>query len=467
VSIKLPAGLAWRLFWVGLVQLALLVMAAAGVSLLVARYWTRWDMQVVVERVEPTFTRPSELAKRLREIRAAGGPEVTVYDDARGLLGSNVEPPLTLPDWAKGGLPPPHPRPKGPPPTAVDQLGRLLIGRDPRPQNRRPEMYGHLALDGHEGMIVVRRVETSPGAWPLLFTLFSGLLVVGVGAFLTARLTVRPLKALTRAASKFGAGDLGARTSLKRSDEIGEVARAFDDMASRIQALVRVEKELMANVAHELRTPLSRIRVALEIAAEGDAAEARASLSEIAVDLAELEQLVSDVLTTTSLELSGDKKARSGLPLSLASVSARQVAEEAASRFRARFPSRTLTTSFEAELPELEADATLLRRALDNLLENAHKYSPTAAEAVRFAASRVGERVGFQIADSGVGIAADDLARVFNPFFRAERSRTRAAGGVGLGLTLAKQIVEAHGGTLELVSSLGEGTTASVLLPVT
>jgi len=464
VSIKAPSGLAWRLFWVGLAQLGLLVVAALFVSLLSARFWTRWDMGAILDRVEPSLLRPSELADKLKDVRDAGGPWVSVYDEGRTLLASNVEPPLVLPDWSKGP-PPPRLRDKGPPPTSVEQLGRLLIGRDPRPQLRRPDIYWRLGSDGRNGTVVMRRVETGPGVWPLLLTLGSGFLVLGLGALLTARLTVRPLKVLSRAASKFGAGDLGARTAIKRNDEIGEVARAFDDMAARIQRLVRTEKELMANVAHELRTPLSRIRVALELAAEGDAEEAQSSLSEIAVDLAELERLVSDVLTTTSLELSGDQAARHGLPLSLAQVSARQIAEDAAGRFRARYPARKLATRFESELPGLAADATLLRRALDNLLENAHKYSPGGAEEICFAAARVGGSVCFEIKDTGVGIDAADLPRVFTPFFRAERSRTRSAGGVGLGLTLAKQIVEAHGGILALSSAPGEGTTANVLLP--
>ena len=463
MSLKKPTGLAWRLFGVGLAQLALLVVAALGVSLLVARYWTRWDMGAVIERVEPLLNHPAELAQKVNEIRAAGGPEVSVYDDARTLLATNVEPPLSMPDWSKG--PPPKGHPKGPPPTSVDQLGRLLFGKDPRPAMRRPDMFGRMGNEGREGTLVMRRQDAGPGAWPLLFTLSFAFVVVGLGALVTARLTVRPLRRLAGAASKFGQGDLAARTELRRSDEIGEVARAFDDMAARIQALVRVEKELMANVAHERRTPLSRIRVAGESAEEGDAETARASLGEIAVDLTELEQLVNDVLTTTSLELSGDRTARAGLPLKLAAVSAQQVADDAAQRFRARFPGRTLATRIEPGLPTLEADATLLRRALDNLLENAHKYSPNAGSAVHFSASSGAGSTCFEVRDRGVGIDAEDLTRVFSPFFRAERSRTRAAGGVGLGLTLAKQIVEAHGGTLQLESALGEGTTASVLLP--
>lgn len=455
----------WRLFWVGLSQLGFLIVAALCVSLLSARFWTRWDMGAILDRVEPVLTRPPELRDRVREVRDAGGPEVSIYAEDRTLLASNVEPPLVLPDWSKG-LPPPRPRQKGPPPTSVEQLARLLIGRDPRPQLRRPDMYWRLGADGRAGTLVMRRTESGPGAWPLLLTLVSGFLVVGLGALLTARLTVRPLKRLSRAASRFGSGDLGARAALVRQDEIGEVGRAFDEMAARIQALVRAEKELMANVAHELRTPLSRIRVALELAAEGDAAEARSSLSEIAVDLAELERLVNDVLTTTSLELSsGHGAARMGLPLSLSHVSARQVAEDAASRFRARFPTRSLDVQLGSELPGLEADATLLRRALDNLLENAHKYSPGAAEEIHFAAVSDEDGVTFEVADHGIGIDASDLTRVFAPFFRSERSRTRSAGGVGLGLTLAKQIVEAHGGTLALSSKPGHGTTVSVRLP--
>ena len=104
-------------------------------------------------------------------------------------------------------------------------------------------------------------------------------------------------------AVSLGQGDLRVRSELERNDELGEVARAFDEMAERIQKLLQAEKELLANVAHELRTPLARIRVALEIAGEGDAETARVSLAEIAVDLAELEALINDVLTAARFEL--------------------------------------------------------------------------------------------------------------------------------------------------------------------
>src|SRR6202000_3073687 len=120
---------------------------------------------------------------------------------------------------------------------------------------------------------------------------------------------------LSRMATSLGKGDLSARSELTRSDEVGDVARAFDEMAERIQKLLQTEKELLANVAHELRTPLARIRVALEIASEGDAETARLSLSEIAVDLAELESLVDDVLTAARFELTESTSTGASLPL--------------------------------------------------------------------------------------------------------------------------------------------------------
>jgi len=115
-------------------------------------------------------------------------------------------------------------------------------------------------------------------------------------------------------------------------------------------------------------------------------------------------------------------------------------------------------------VPDVEGDAVLLRRALDNLLDNARKYSPPHG-VLRLRAAAQDGAVAIDVLDSGDGIAPEDLARLFTPFFRADRSRTRATGGVGLGLTLARRIVEAHGGTLTADSTVGVGTTMTVTLP--
>jgi len=302
-----------------------------------------------------------------------------------------------------------------------------------------------------------------PGPWRPLATFFaSGVLIVGVGTVLGWRWTARPLAELSAAARALGAGNLKVRARLARSDELGELGQRFDEMAERIEGLVLTQQELLANVSHELRTPLARIRVALDIASEGDARAARGSLEEIAVDLGELEGMIDDILTTTRMGLQSGAH-RTGFPLRRRQVAPGSIAQQASERFRARYPERELIVRVADALPELLVDATLFRRVIDNLLDNAHKYSPGESPITLGVANAAGAAVVvFEVADQGMGISEGDLPRVFEPFFRAERSRSRGTGGVGLGLTLAKRIVEAHGGRIALDSGSGRGTRARV-----
>jgi signal transduction histidine kinase len=290
------------------------------------------------------------------------------------------------------------------------------------------------------------------------------LLGVGVAAVVLGGSIARPLDRLARTAHALGSGDLAARTGLARKDELGAVARAFDDMAERMVLLLRGQTELIANVAHELRTPLARIRVALDLAAEGDADVARESLAEIGEDLAELEALVSDVLASARMDLAGNTASGAEPPLRRTTLDVASVVGQAAERLRHLHPGRTVAVEVGPDVPAVEGDPVLLRRAVDNLLDNARKYSSPGAE-IRVTASRRGDDAQIEIVDRGDGIAAEDLARLFTPFFRADRSRARATGGVGLGLALAKRIVEAHGGTLVARSAPGAGTTMTIALP--
>jgi signal transduction histidine kinase len=291
------------------------------------------------------------------------------------------------------------------------------------------------------------------------------LVLVGVSAVLTASWFGPPLAKLSQAARDLGAGNLAARANLRRNDELGEVAVAFDEMAERVAQVVQSQRELLANVSHELRTPLARIRVALDLAAEGDAQEAASSLREIAGDLGELERLVADVLTTARLALSSETASPLQPPLRSERIDARQLLEQAVARFRATHPDRELTLEFSTPDAPLDADLMLLRRAIDNLLDNAAKHSETRA-AVALAAAIDDGRLRIEIRDQGTGIPAADLKRLFTPFFRADRSRTRQTGGLGLGLVLARRIVEAHRGSLEVESFPGRGTVARILVPL-
>ena len=310
------------------------------------------------------------------------------------------------------------------------------------------------------GAVFSHRVRSGlhPALLHLTLVFASLLLLLTLVSIPLVRQITSPLEMLNRAVVRFGRGELGARAGLQRSDEVGELAQAFDDMAARIERLVRSQKEFLANVSHELRTPLARVRVALEIASEGDEAKARACLGEIAADLAELERLVEDVLTASRLDLARGRAGREAAALRRVPVPGGDILEQAAARFRSIHPDRSLAVEIEGELPVIEADPPLLRRAIDNLLDNACAYSDPDRPVVLSARSDAGT-LTIEVRDRGIGIAPDDRAQLFMPFFRADRSRTRNTGGVGLGLALTREIVEAHGGTIDVESEPGEGTT--------
>jgi signal transduction histidine kinase len=497
-------SLASRLVALGVVQLGLLTVTAAVIFIAEGPHEEAAPEDkltpATLRRLESLVDVPAQLGDALDELRAAR-VEVSLYDDAHQLIASNVDPPLAIPPRPHRGRrglfgspgppgPPPdnaaeHPPahgPAGPPalsgPPGADR-GDAASGSafDLRPPfdyrsmlTRRMIARHYLVLPfpvhGARGVLIARGVHGGPpGLTGPLLALICGFLILVIGALITARWIVRPIERLSRTARALGSGDLQARSQLDRADEIGELGHRFDEMADRIAGLLATEKELLANVAHELRTPLTRIGVALDLASEGDAEAARASLAEIAVDVSELETIVDDVLTAMRFELASIR-APAQLPLRRARIPAGEIATAAADRLRVRHPERPLELDSPDDLPAIDVDPVLLRRVIDNLLENAHKYTPDAGSTIRLAVRRGAGEVIFEVADRGVGIPADDLPRIFTAFFRGERSRSRETGGVGLGLTLARRIVEAHGGTIDVTSTPNVGTTVRVAIPV-
>ncbi|MCX5743328.1 MAG: HAMP domain-containing sensor histidine kinase [Proteobacteria bacterium] len=230
------------------------------------------------------------------------------------------------------------------------------------------------------------------------------LVVVGGASIWFARRLAIPLDRLADAARRFGAGDVRARAALRRHDELGEVGRAFDDMAERTATMLAVQRRLMADVSHELRTPLSRIRVALELAAE-DPVAAKDVLADVSGDLDEIDQLIEDILTTARLD--GEQP-----PINRTPTTIGELVERAAQRFATRHPRRALARELApthgAQL--LTCDPALLRRALDNLLDNAAKYSDAD---VRLVVTTTADAIAFEIIDRGIGMTADELAQAF------------------------------------------------------
>jgi signal transduction histidine kinase len=294
--------------------------------------------------------------------------------------------------------------------------------------------------------------------WGFVLPLGAGVLVVvGLATLWFSRRLVKPLETLATAARSFGAGDTSARARLVRDDELGDVGKAFDDMADRTASLISSQRQLMADVSHELRTPLARIRVALELAAE-DPSAAKELLADVGTDLDEIDQLIADILVTARLDAEQ-------APVKREPISVGELADRAAKRFGKKHPSRKLEQSVEDAERAIECDPVLLRRALDNLLDNAVKYSESTMP-VKLEVHPNGKAVEFAIVDRGVGMTKDELERAGTPFWRADGSRTRKTGGVGLGLALARRIARAHGGDVALDSSPGRGTTARLKIPL-
>jgi signal transduction histidine kinase len=428
-------------------------------------------LHVVAQAVASTDGKLEEVKGAVAHAEKALGTKVAVFDDAgRFVAGTPVEGPPPF-------LGPPSRPPRGGPPRAGFPPPDDGMHAPPPPpfwddQPPGPPPHGHDAVpimlrDGRVWHVAFSMPRSPPSLLPSLgATLALVLVVVGVSAWLTARSLAAPLSRLSHAARAFGDGNLQARAALARSDELGDVSAAFDEMAERVTHALRAEKELLANVSHELRTPLQRIQIAIDLASEGDAATARESLDEIAEDLAELVRIVEDVLSAARLSLQGSASGGAALPpLRAAPVGAAVLIAKSESRFRSLHPSRRFDVEIQGELPELNVDAVLVRRAIDNLLDNAHKYSDDDATPVTLAAHVAAGRVVIRVKDEGIGVTDEDRAHLFEPFFRADRSRTRTSGGLGLGLLLAKRIVEAHGGTLSIDSAPDVGTTARIELP--
>ena len=459
--------------------------------------WLRGQGEYVVDQILPVLHDPAALSRALTQLRETAGARMTIYGPDRKMVASNVEPGLRLPPGPVPStilahppllvLPLPRP-PRGPP-------GPILIlqtpprrGGEPGPMDvpmRPPEGAGLGLHHGPFGVMVGPPPERLPmrpppppplEGWAVLdlrppmpppaqLAMVAGLVLatLGISSALLARSISRPLGTLSSAATRLGAGDLDARAALARDDELGEVGRAFDGMADRVVSLLRSEKALLAGVSHELRTPLARIRVALELAEEGDVATARASLADITDDLGELERLVDELLIAARLELG--QSVPSAPVLRPASVQASALVATAAERFLSIHPEHRLDAAASDSAGRLQADPGLVGRVLNNLLDNAAKYSAPSAGWVRLAVDGTVDEVTFTVEDHGAGIAPEDLPHVFTPFFRADPSRSRSTGGFGLGLSLARNIAEAHGGRLDLTSAPGAGTRAALVLP--
>ena len=274
-------------------------------------------------------------------------------------------------------------------------------------------------------------------------------LIAGLGAVLVlgwvlcwplAAWLTRPLTRMAAAADALGAGDLSVRIGLNRRDEIGRLARSFDTMAASVQRLLASHKQLLADISHEFRTPLSRLRVALELARGEERQGAAAYLDVVEKQTGAIDGMIEELLTYSRLD-------SAPYQLHARPVRMAELIEDVMADLRpdAEAAGIALETEIATAATEITADATLLMRALGNVVRNAIAHAPTQS-IVRLGVSAAGGRLTFTVSDEGPGVAPEMLERIFEPFVRTSAARTRDNGGVGLGLAIARRCMQAHGG---------------------
>ena len=291
--------------------------------------------------------------------------------------------------------------------------------------------------------LVVRRVHWRGGG-PLGFaaTIVLIALGVGLGAYPVVRRLTRRLEHLQEGVEALGSGQLSARVSIKGNDEVARLAASFNASAAHIEQLVNAQKSLLANASHELRSPLARIRMALETPSPD--ANTRKELQR---NIQELDQLIDELLTASRLNAPNAEIAEEE------EVDFTALVAEECARF---------SVEIEAEILHVKGDAKLLRRLVRNLLENARRYG---GDSIDVSLKKINaDTFQLDVCDRGPGIPEVEREKIFEPFYRMPGARERD-GGVGLGLSLVKQIAEKRGGSVKCVAREGVGTCFRVVLP--
>ena len=295
--------------------------------------------------------------------------------------------------------------------------------------------------------------------------LWTGLAAVALGTLLVSILSrklLAPVKTLGDAAQQLGRGDFSQRAPAEGATEIRQLALAFNSMAANLEDAERQRRNLVADVAHELRTPVSNIQGYLEAVKDGLLQPDEGTIETIHGQVIHLGHLVEDLRLLAQAEAGALQLHR--IPTRMPNV-----LRSCVDAVRPRAEAKGITVNLEADeaMAQVEMDSTRISQVVNNLLENAVIHTP-AGGSVTVTAGVDGDRlVRVAVADTGQGIPADDLTRVFDRFFRADASRSRATGGVGLGLTIAKQLVEAHGGSIHVENVVPTGARFVFELPIT
>ncbi len=337
-------------------------------------------------------------------------------------------------------------------------VGKVQLRTFVAPLNARGQIIGVIA--------VAQSLQSVSDTLSRLATLLSfgvvgGLLLASiVGAFL-ARRALAPIDHMTQSAHSISsAGDLTRRIEQPRTrDEVGRLAMTFNDMLARIEELFRAQQRILADVSHELRSPLTAIRGNLDLLRRGafeNDQERDASLAAIDSESARMQRMVQDLLLLA--------QADAGVQIQKQIVELDTILLDVYRQ--ARLTAGGIKVSLGSEdQAQVLGDPDRLKQLFTNLVDNAIKYTPSGGE-VKLSLDRDTQWVRVMVTDTGAGIPEQDLPRIFDRFYRVDKARSREEGGTGLGLSIVKWIVDAHDGCIDVKSEVGKGTTFTVSLPL-
>lgn len=296
--------------------------------------------------------------------------------------------------------------------------------------------------------------------WQLItIFLFIGIIITLI-SFMVATYINRPIGKLTRAVNRMAKGDLSTRVKIYTKDEIGQLAQAFDKMGHELERYDKRLKSFVANASHELRSPLSSIKVMVESLLnekEPDYKITREFLTDINKEIDRLTRLIKNLMELTRMDKMKE--------LNRTEFNLTDLIEEVVEKLKPLAKQKQLTVNIRAPQNfEVYMDYERIFRMVANLVDNAFKYNVDNG-VVEISCKREDNNVVLTISDTGIGIPEENIHSIFERFVRVEKSRTRGSGGFGLGLALVKEIVELHKGKIEVESTINEGTTFKVILP--
>ncbi|MEJ2596768.1 MAG: HAMP domain-containing sensor histidine kinase [Anaerolineales bacterium] len=294
----------------------------------------------------------------------------------------------------------------------------------------------------------------------LIYAMLGALLVALAIGILLARTLTSPLQALTRAAQSITQGQLEQQVKVGASDEIGQLATAFNRMSQEVARVNQLRRQMTADIAHDLRTPLTVISGYVESMRDGDLKPTTERFALIYSEIERLQNLVGD-LRMLSMADAGE------LSLNPQSISPKNLLERTSALFRNQAERQHVTIQVDAgdDLPNICVDEARMIQVLGNLISNALHYSSSDGT-ITLAAQPSGDRLEIRVEDMGIGIPADELPYIFNRFHRGDKSRHTETGETGLGLAIVKALVEAHGGSVLAESHPDEGTIIRLAFPI-